>query len=433
MFFLCTRASSWLDLQLNRNLNCILTFGLVVWIGLVFIGQAAAICAPQTEKQYEAMRRQMVEVAVKGAGITDERVIASMLATRRHEFVPKKIRRTQSYLDAGVPIGESQTISSPFIVAYMTQELSPQPTDKVLEIGTGSGYQAAILSPLVGKVYSIEIVEKLGKSAAKVLKKLDYENVYTKIGDGYKGWPEHAPFDKIIVTCSPEDIPKPLVEQLKEGGTIIVPMGERHQQTLYLMEKKDGKMVRKALRPTLFVPMTGTAEDKRQVLPDPLNPSLANGDFEEGLHDNGFAKGWYYQRQMTLEKSDKAPSGKHFVQFKNSVPGQLSQLMQGFAIDGRKVSVVRFSMSFSCDNIVVGPRRNDLPVAAISFFDKERKELGMHLLGPHRGSKDWLSQSQDIRVPHTAREGIVRIGLFGATGTAQFDNLKVEAIKKNEK
>jgi len=419
--------------QLVVRLNRLVLCAMALLLGVVFSQPAVALCAPQTEEQFEAMRREMVEVAVKGAGVTDKRVIAAMLATPRHEFVPKKIRRTQSYLDAGVPIGESQTISSPFIVAYMTQELLPQPTDVVLEIGTGSGYQAAILSPLVKTVYSIEIVEKLGKSAAKVLKKLDYDNVFTKIGDGYKGWAEHAPFDKIIVTCSPEDIPTPLVEQLREGGTIIVPIGERHQQTLYLMEKKDGKMVRKALRPTLFVPMTGTAEDNRRVLPDPLNPSLTNGDFEEGLDDNGFAQGWYYQRQMTLQQSSDAPSGKHFVEFKNSVPGQLSQLMQGFAIDGRKVSVVNFSMSFACENIVVGPRRDDLPVAAISFFDEERKELGLHLLGPHRGTKDWISQSRNIRVPHTAREGIVRIGLFGSTGTAQFDNLKVEAVRKSEK
>lgn len=386
--------------------------------------------APQTEARYKQQRIKMVEVAVKGAGVTDKRVLSSMLATPRHEFVPKKIRRTQSYLDAGVPIGESQTISSPFIVAYMTQELDPQPTDKVLEIGTGSGYQAAILSPLVAEVYSIEIVEKLGKTAAKVLKKLDYQNVFTKIGDGYKGWKEHAPYDKIIVTCSPEDIPRPLVNQLKEGGMIIVPIGERHQQTLYLMEKKDGKMVRKALRPTLFVPMTGQAEDDRRVLPDPTKPELRNGDFEDGLDDSGFAKGWYYQRQLTLEQSDQAPSGEHFVQFKNNVPGQLAQVMQGFAIDGRRVPVVKFAVWFSCENIVVGPRRNDLPVAALTFYDQDRKELGMVSLGPHRGSKDWLEQSREIRVPHAAREGIVRIGLFGATGTARFDKISVQAIHR---
>jgi protein-L-isoaspartate(D-aspartate) O-methyltransferase len=410
-------------------MNKLLVSCLFVFVGL-FCFPSINADAFQREAEYTRQREKMVEIAVKGAGVTDSRVIASMLATKRHEFVPQKIRRTQSYLDAGVPIGKSQTISSPFIVAYMTQELDPQPTDKVLEIGTGSGYQAAILSPLVGEVYSIEIVEKLGKTAAKVLKKLKYKNVFTKIGDGYKGWAEHAPFDKVIVTCSPEDIPQPLIDQLKEGGVIVVPMGERHQQTLYLMEKKDGKMVRKALRPTLFVPMTGQAEENRRVLPDPKNPTLRNGDFENGLDENGFANGWYYQRQLTLEKSAEAPSGEHFVQFKNVVPGQLAQVMQGFSIDGREVPQVRFSMSFACEDVVVGPRRNDYPVAAISFFDEDRKELGMHLLGPHKGTKDWLSMGQDIRVPISAREGIVRIGLFGATGTAKFDNLSVKAIKK---
>lgn len=390
---------------------------------------SATRAAPQQEKRYEQLRAEMVRVAVEGAGITDERVLRSMLATPRHEFVPKKIRRTQSYLDAGVPIGKKQTISSPFIVAFMTQELDPQPTDKVLEIGTGSGYQAAILSPLVAEVYSIEIVEKLGKTAAKVLKKLKYKNVFTKIGDGYKGWVEHAPFDKIIVTCSPEDIPQPLIDQLREGGMIIVPIGERHQQTLYLMEKKDGKMVRKALRPTLFVPMTGTAEDNRRILPDPENPKLLNGDFEEGLDEAGFAKGWYYQRQLTLEDNTDLPSGKHFVQFHNTVPGQLAQVMQGFAIDGRKVSLVKFSMSYSCDNVVVGPRRNDLPVGALSFYDENRKDLGMYLLGPFKSDMTWQTISKNIRVPIGTREAIVRIGMFGSTGTARFDNVSIERVK----
>lgn len=406
------------------NFSHIRIFSLSLLIGFVLFSQSV-----HAQRAYELQRQQMVEVAVKGAGITDPRVIRSMLNTPRHEFVPARIRKTQSYLDAGIPIGESQTISSPFIVAYMTQELEPRPTDKVLEIGTGSGYQAAILSPLVAEVYSIEIVEKLGKTAAKVLKKLKYDNVYTKIGDGYKGWAKHAPFDKIIVTCSPEDIPRPLIEQLKEGGVIIVPMGERHQQTLYLMEKQEGKMVRKALRPTLFVPMTGTAEDNRRIMPDPLNPKLINGDFEEGLDENGFAKGWYYQRQLTHEKNSEAPSGEYYVQFKNNVPGQLAQVMQGFSIDGRKVPRLRFKVSFSCEDVVVGPRRNDLPVAAISFFDEDRKELGMHELGPHKGTKDWLTQSRVIRVPISAREGIVRIGMFGSTGTARFDDISIESIK----
>ncbi len=222
----------------------------------------------------------MVETAVIGAGIKDERVIKSLMETPRHEFIPRKLRKEQAYLDAGIPIGESQTISSPFIVAYMTESLDPRPDDRVLEIGTGSGYQAAVLSPLVKDVYSIEIVEPLGKRAKKTLESLDYDNVHVRIGDGYKGWPKYAPFDKIIVTCSPEDVPKPLADQLAEGGLMVVPMGERHQQTLYLLTKKDGKLVKKALRPTLFVPMTGNAEAKRRVFPDPENPKILNGDFE---------------------------------------------------------------------------------------------------------------------------------------------------------
>ncbi|MCE9528994.1 MAG: protein-L-isoaspartate(D-aspartate) O-methyltransferase, partial [Planctomycetales bacterium] len=176
-----------------------------------------------------------------------------------------------------MPIGDKQTISSPFIVSYMTQSLDPKPTDKVLEIGTGSGYQAAVLSHLVKEVYSIEIVEALGRKAAVVLKKLRYDNVHTKVGDGFLGWKEHAPFDKIIVTCSPEKVPDPLVEQLKEGGLMVVPVGKRYEQTLYLFRKKDGKLESEALLPTLFVPMTGKAEENRKEKPDPLNPSLANG------------------------------------------------------------------------------------------------------------------------------------------------------------
>ena len=413
---------------MSRIRSTILFLSIGVILPLSSLGKVAW-AAPQATESYRQQREEMVEVAVKGAGVKDERVLKAMLATPRHEFVPRKIRKTQSYLDAGIPIGNKQTISSPFIVAYMTESLDPQPTDKVLEIGTGSGYQAAVLSPLVKEVYSIEIVEPLGKNAAKVLEKLKYKNVFTKIGDGYLGWSEHAPFDKIIVTCSPEDIPRPLIDQLKEGGLIVVPMGERHQQTLYLMEKRNGEMVRKSLRPTLFVPMTGKAEDRRRVLPDPTKPRLLNGDFEEGLDEAGFVAGWYYQRQLKLVEDSEAPSGKHFVEFNNSVPGQLAHVMQAFAIDGRQVPVVKFTVSIECENVMVGPRRNDLPVAALSFYNDQREELGMINLGPVRGTKRWHHLNQEIRVPRSAREAIVRIGMFGSTGTARFDNVTVRSVK----
>ena len=378
-------------------------------------------------------REYMVETAVKQAGVTDQRVLDSMLATRRHEFVPRNVFN-RAYLDAGVPIGHAQTISSPFIVAYMTQMLDPQPTDRVLEIGTGSGYQAAILSPLVKEVYSIEIVEPLGKRAAKVLKKLKYKNVFTKIGDGYKGWEEHAPFDKIIVTCSPENVPQPLVDQLKEDGLLIVPMGQRHQQTLYMMVKKDGKLETEALRPTLFVPMTGAAEDARKVMPDPANPKILNFDFEEGLDEKGFVKGWYYQRRLDWIESESAPSGKYFVEFNNDVPGQHAHVMQGFAIDGRIISAIDFEAWVEIEGVKKGVYEEDIPVAMISFYDKNRRWLKDTILDPMvRPKRGWQKLStESTRIPLATRDAIVRIGLFGATGKARFDGVTLKVNGKDE-
>ncbi|MGE0758666.1 MAG: protein-L-isoaspartate(D-aspartate) O-methyltransferase, partial [Pirellulaceae bacterium] len=227
--------------------------------------------AAQPTSSYDSARQRMVDESVVGTGVKDPRVVRAMRATPRHEFVDAAYR-SQAYFDMALPIGSNQTISSPFIVAYMTQSLDPQPTDRVLEIGTGSGYQAAVLSPLVAEVRTIEIVEALGLKAAQTLKRLNYANVFVKVGDGFQGWPEHAPFDKIIVTCSPEKPPQPLIDQLREGGLMVIPVGERYQQTLYLMRKKNGELIAEALQPTLFVPMTGAAEEARQIQPDPTEP-----------------------------------------------------------------------------------------------------------------------------------------------------------------
>jgi protein-L-isoaspartate(D-aspartate) O-methyltransferase len=159
-----------------------------------------------------------------------------------------------------LPIGYGQTISQPYIVAFMTQQLAPKPTDRVLEIGTGSGFQAAVLGQLVREVYTIEIVEPLAKRAAEVLARLGYTNIHARAGDGFKGWPEAAPFDAVIVTCSPTEVPKPLVEQLKEGGRMIIPVGSAGDQSLYILEKKHGKVEQRAVMRVAFVPMTGEAE-----------------------------------------------------------------------------------------------------------------------------------------------------------------------------
>jgi protein-L-isoaspartate(D-aspartate) O-methyltransferase len=376
------------------------------------------------KEKYREARAQMVKVAVRDAGVTNQRVLDAMLETPREMFIPARLRES-AYLDAALPIGEQQTISSPFIVAYMTESLDPQPTDRVLEIGTGSGYQAAVLSPLVKEVYSIEIVRELGERARKTLQRLDYHNVHVKIGDGFKGWPERAPFDKIILTCSPETVPEPLKEQLAEGGLMVLPIGQRHQQNLMLYRKVDGELVATALRPTLFVPMTGAAEESREVLPDPDQPVILNGDFEEDLPENGFVPGWYYQRSLELVEDELSPGGQRHVRFHVDQPGQKAHLMQGFAINGRTIAKIRLSASVKCDSVRSGPFPDDLPVVALTFYDSQRRELGTGFIGPFRGTRDWRNLDHEIRVPEDTREAIIRIGLFGATGTASFDNILI--------
>jgi protein-L-isoaspartate(D-aspartate) O-methyltransferase len=245
-----------------------------------------------------------------------------------------------------LPIGFKQTISPPFIVAYMTESLDPQPTDKVLEIGTGSGYQAAVLSQIVAEVYTIEIVPELGKRAAQTLTDVGYRNVHAKVGDGYKGWPEFAPFDKIIVTCSPEDVPQPLIDQLKEGGRMIVPIGERYQQTFYLFEKRKGELVKTKLLPTMFVPMTGISEQQRKVLPDPTRPQILNGGFEIDEDQDGAADSWYYQRQLR-RRIGGAPEGLAFIDFQCSEAGRGAQMLQAIGIEGSRVSGLEMSGKYS--------------------------------------------------------------------------------------
>ncbi|OIO90327.1 MAG: protein-L-isoaspartate O-methyltransferase [Armatimonadetes bacterium CG2_30_59_28] len=215
------------------------------------------------EGAYREARQAMV-VHLKERGITNERVLKAMEDVPRHKFVPAG-HQPFAYNDDSLPIGERQTISPPYIVAFMTEQLQPLPDDRVLEIGTGSGYQAAVLSRLVKEVHTIEIVEPLAVSAAKRLREMGYDNVQVKAGDGYQGWKEHAPFDAIIVTCAPSEVPQPLVDQLKEGGRMIIPVGERYIQTLYLLKKLDGKIEKHSTIPVYFVPMTGQAEEKATV------------------------------------------------------------------------------------------------------------------------------------------------------------------------
>jgi len=220
----------------------------LLWFGSVLLASPNA-------QDFAVARQHMVEDQIRGRGVTDSRVTEVMSSVPRHEFVPENYR-THAYEDHPLPIGYGQTISQPYIVAFMTEQLRSQPTDRVLEIGTGSGYQAAVLSKLVAEVYTIEIVKPLAQRAETDLRRLNYSNVKVKAGDGYKGWPEHAPFDAIIVTAAPDHVPQPLIDQLKEGGRMIIPVGGREMQQLYLLEKHVGKLTQRAVLPVNFVPLT---------------------------------------------------------------------------------------------------------------------------------------------------------------------------------
>jgi protein-L-isoaspartate(D-aspartate) O-methyltransferase len=208
-------------------------------------------------------RQRMVDeqLATPGRGIADRRVLAAMAKVPRHEFVPENLRHL-AYTDGPLSIGYGQTISQPYIVAFMTEILKPQAGDRVLEIGTGSGYQAAVLAELVAEVYTIEIVEALARRAETDLRRLGYANIRVRAGDGYQGWPEKAPFDAVIVTCAPEAVPQALTDQLKDGGRMIIPVGGGGEvQELVLLEKQGGRLHRRAVLPVRFVPMTGKAQE----------------------------------------------------------------------------------------------------------------------------------------------------------------------------
>ncbi|RPH53044.1 MAG: protein-L-isoaspartate(D-aspartate) O-methyltransferase [Desulfobacteraceae bacterium] len=207
-------------------------------------------------QDFKKLRNLMVTNQIEARGVKNRKVLEAMRKVERHRFVPKDYIDA-AYEDHPLPIGEGQTISQPYIVALMTEVLEPDRTKIVLEIGTGSGYQAAVLAELFQRVYTIEIIAVLGKRAEKTLSDLGYKNVKVKTGDGYKGWKEHGPYDAIIVTCAPSHIPQPLKDQLKEGGRMVIPVGERYHQELILLIKEKGMMKQKEVIPVVFVPMFG--------------------------------------------------------------------------------------------------------------------------------------------------------------------------------
>jgi len=235
-----------------------LAFVVVVCLAAV-VAVGAQLSDASTDDVYIDQRLAMVDTQIRARGVTDAAVLLAMENVPRHEFVPAEYQAS-AYADSPLAIGYEQTISQPYIVALMTSLIAPTVDDRVLEIGTGSGYQAAILAEIVGHVYTIEIVEPLGRDAAKLLERFGYDNVDVRIGDGYQGWPEEAPFDAIVVTAAPDTIPQPLIDQLAEGGRMVIPVGSRYQELL-LLEKRRGQIVESKIANVRFVPMVSDDEE----------------------------------------------------------------------------------------------------------------------------------------------------------------------------
>lgn len=238
------------------KLSFVVVFFLLIIIGCSDMNKKDSA---STNDSFANQRNNMVEDQIKSRGVSDQRVLSAMRKVPRHLFVPENLQN-RAYSDEPLPIGHGQTISQPYVVAYMTEQVDIDESERVLEIGTGSGYQAAVLGELAKEVYTIEIVPELGEKAREIIQKLNYENIHVKIGDGYKGWPEAAPFDAIIVTAAPDHVPQPLVDQLKIGGRMMIPVGE-FSQDLILLERTEKGIERKRKIPVRFVPMTGEAEE----------------------------------------------------------------------------------------------------------------------------------------------------------------------------
>jgi protein-L-isoaspartate(D-aspartate) O-methyltransferase len=253
----------WLDSALGRAAQLARFVLCAGPVSLALLAGAALAAEPAVEEKrsepdWKAMRERMVSEQIEARGVRNPRVLQALRDVPRHHFVPDTLRG-EAYRDHPLPIGARQTISQPYVVAAMTEALDPQPGDRVLEIGTGSGYQAAVLSKLVERVYSIEIIEELGLRARAILAKRGYDNVEVSIGDGFRGLPEHAPFDGIIVTAAPEEVPPPLLEQLAPGARLVIPVGGFSQDLRVIERTGDGTRSR-SLFPVRFVPMTGEAQ-----------------------------------------------------------------------------------------------------------------------------------------------------------------------------
>lgn len=386
----------------------------VGWLAIAFALEGSGI------DDSTRARQLMVDQIREDEGIEGENVLEAMREVPREWFVPKRLR-SMAYYDLALPIGHGQTISPPSMVARMIDQLRPQPTDRVLEVGTGTGYQAAVLSRLVSEVCTVEIKPRLARQARANMDRLGRTNVWVKTGDGYLGWPERAPFDCIVVACSPEKVPLPLTEQLREGGRMVIPLGQGYDQMLYLLTKTGGVLSREAVIPTVFVPMTGRAELQRT---EAIGAGMVNTSFEEVIPGTMRPRGWYHQRQL-ISVEGSAPHLRRYVRFDNVTPGRTAEASQAFSLDGRQVRSLVCSGWVKGYCIEPGSGARERASIVIAFYDAKRVQIGAAVVGEWLGTFEWEHSSAGVSVPSATREAIMRVGLCGATGSLSVDALEV--------
>lgn len=375
---------------------------------------------------FKVAREKMVREELTAQGIKNDRVLRAMGQVPREQFLPLT-KRKFAYLDMPIPIGEAQYMPPPLRTADLLEQIDPQPSDKVLVVGTGSGYGPGVLSRIVREVYAIEIVPELAREAAATFQRLKYSNITSKQGDGFAGWAEHAPYDKMLVECAPESVPPPLVEQLKEGGVLVIPVGEHFQQTLFKYRKQNGKLTVEQSRPTLFLPMIGKAKFLQTTDTAAQEPQILNPSFETEFEgDKNLPANWYFVKQAQVIEYPTAPNGKRVLWFKNETPGHASIAIQGFACDGRKVKLLTITLNVKVKSVIRGQNLEQLPRLEIMYLNENNRAIHHDFIGPWFLTGDWTEQQARFQVPPQARAALIRIGLLGATGEAWFDNLRMK-------
>lgn len=395
-------------------------------LSLMWLLSVQPVAAQSGLRELLEARRRMVSEEIEAQGIENERLLEAMREVPREQFLPLP-KRKLAYLNVVVTFGDGQVILPPLVTAHLIEQLNPQKNDKVLVIGAGSGYSTALLSRMCREVDAVEIDPAIAKTAEEVFARLKFTNIKMRVGDGFEGWKEHAPYQRIIVECSPENVPQPLVDQLAEGGVLLVPVGDEFDQTMHLCQKENGKLTTLSLWPTLLLPMKGKAEELRSQSATPRDPALLNGGFEELVPSTkDVPASWAYVRQGRAIADSSCPEGSNSLSFINVTPGVAATALQAFPVDGKKISELAIACKIWGKEVRPGQNRQQLPRVEVRFFDEKRRLVGGDWMGGWNMTFDWVKKDHVFAVPRQAKFAVIRIGLGGAVGEIRFDDFKLE-------